>query len=60
MKADLREANQLWDGTEVLGEGEEKADETNFGMALRDLEEKFNRIDPLALGVDYMICYAAV
>ncbi|CAG8626241.1 5942_t:CDS:1, partial [Racocetra fulgida] len=31
----------------------------NFGRALKDLEDKFNRIDPLTLGVDYIICYAA-
>ncbi|CAB4400459.1 unnamed protein product [Rhizophagus irregularis] len=48
-----------WTNDVLLFKGEEKADAKDFSIAERELEDKFNKFDPLNFGnIQFMLCYA--
>lgn len=48
-----------WTNNVLLFKGEEKAEVKNFQDAVKELEEKFNKFDPMYFGnIKFMICYA--
>ncbi|KAF0465663.1 crinkler family protein [Gigaspora margarita] len=49
-----------WANNVLLFKGEEKAVNADFPKAVNELEEKFNKFDPMYFGnIQFMICYAA-